>query len=314
MNATKRLGYAASAGALLLAVAISGCKQAAPAQTEQAQTPAQEQAKQAALKLDVFNPGEAAIFAVSSVLVEGEKDAVLIDAQFSAEQARNLAERIKASGKRLTTIYISHGDPDYYFGLDTLQAAFPQARIVATPQTIAHIEATKDDKLKVWGPQLGENAPKRIVLPQPLQGDTLSLEGQELKIVGLDGPTPDRSFVWIPSIKAVVGGIPVLAGEHVWMADTQTPKSHEDWLATLERIKSLQPATVVPGHFAAGAPMDLRAVDFTAGYLRAFDEETAKAKDSAGLIAAMKQRYPGLGGESSLELSAKVAKGEMAWK
>ncbi|QQP97596.1 MBL fold metallo-hydrolase [Lysobacter enzymogenes] len=314
MNATKRLGYAASAGALLLAAAISGCKQAAPAQAEKTQAPAQAQARQEALKLDVFNPGEAAIFAVSSVLVEGEKDAVLIDAQFSAEQARKLAERIKASGKRLTTIYISHGDPDYYFGLDTLQAAFPQARIVATPQTIAHIQATQDDKLKVWGPQLGENAPKRIVLPQPLQGDTLSLEGRELKIVGLDGPTPDRSFVWIPSIKAVVGGIPVLAGEHVWMADTQTPKSHQDWLATLERIKSLQPATVVPGHFAAGAPMDLRAVDFTAGYIRAFDEETARAKDSAGLIAAMKQRYPGLGGESSLELSAKVAKGEMQWK
>jgi len=314
MNASKRLGYAAAAAALSLAAAMSGCKQAAPAPTDQAQAPAPEQAKQAALTLDVFNPGEAAIFAVSSVLVEGEKDAVLIDAQFSAEQARKLADRIKASGKRLTTIYISHGDPDYYFGLDSLQAAFPQARIVATPQTIAHIEATKDDKLKVWGPQLGENAPKRIVVPQPLQGDTLALEGQELKVVGLDGPTPDRSFVWIPSIKAVVGGIPVLAGEHVWMADTQTAKSHEDWLATLDRIKALQPATVIPGHFAAGAPMDVRAVDFTAGYIRAFDEETAKARNSAGLIAAMKQRYPGLGGESSLELSAKVAKGEMAWK
>lgn len=314
MNASKKLGYAVSACALLLAAAISGCERAAPPQPEKAQAPAQEQAKREALKLDVFNPGEAAIFAVSSVLVEGANDAVLIDAQFSAAEARKLADRIKASGKRLTTIYISHGDPDYYFGLDTLQTAFPQARIVATAQTIAHIEASKDDKLKVWAPQLGENAPKRIVLPQPLPGDTLVLEGQELKIVGLDGPTPDRSFVWIPSIKAVVGGIPVLAGEHVWMADTQTPKSHEDWLATLDRIKSLEPATVVPGHFAAGAPMDLRAVDFTAGYIRAFDEETAKAKNSAGLIAAMKQRYPGLGGESSLELSAKVAKGEMAWK
>jgi hypothetical protein len=54
-------------------------------------------------------------------------------------------------------------------------------------------------------------------------------------------------------------------------------------------------------------------VRFTADYIKAFDEETAKAKDSAALIAAMKLRYPNLGEPSSLELSAKVAKGEMKW-
>nr|WP_315591607.1 MBL fold metallo-hydrolase [uncultured Cupriavidus sp.] len=267
-----------------------------------------------ALSTEVFNPGEAAIFAVSSVLVQGKKEAILIDAQFSAEQARKLADQIKATGKQLTTIYISHGDPDYYFGLDTLHAAFPAARIVATQQTIAHIKATKDEKLKVWGPKLGANAPRRIILPQPLKGNALKLEGNELKIVGLDGPTPDRTFVWIPSIKTVAGGIPVLAGEHVWMADTQTRESHTQWLATLDRIKALQPATVIPGHFAGTVPPGLDAVEFTGEYIRAFDEAAAKAGNSTELIAAMKARYPKLGGEASLELSAKVAMGEMQWK
>lgn len=98
----------------------------------------------------MFNPGEQAIFAASSVLVEGQNDAILIDAQFSADLARKLADKIRASGKRLTTIYISHGDPDYYFGLDALHSAFPQAKILATPQTIAHIQATKDEKFKIW--------------------------------------------------------------------------------------------------------------------------------------------------------------------
>ncbi|KAF1007298.1 MAG: hypothetical protein GAK28_01937 [Luteibacter sp.] len=205
-----------------------------------------------ALTLDTYNPGEKAIFAVSSVLVEGKTQAVLIDAQFSAANARTLAKRIEASGKTLTTIYISHGDPDYYFGLDTLHRAFPQAHIVATPQTIAHIRATSDEKLKVWGPKLGADAPKAIVLPEPLSGDTLSVDGQALRIVGLDGPTPDRTFVWIPSLRAVVGGIPVVGGEHVWMADTQTPASHRDWLATLDRIRALKPVKVVPGHYAPG--------------------------------------------------------------
>lgn len=314
----KQRYYALSACALAAALLV-GCDRssttsapAAPAASAPAAT-APADTQQGALTTEVFNPGEQAIFAVSSVLLQGKTEVLLIDAQFSAEQARKLADKIKATGKRLTTIYISHGDPDFYFGLDTLQAAFPEAKIVATPQTIAHIEATKDEKLKVWGPQLGENAPKQLVVPQPLQGDSLQVDGQTLQLIGLDGPTPDRTVVWIPSIKTVAGGIPVMAGEHVWMADTQTPQSHSDWLATLARIKALGPEVVIPGHFAGTMPAGTAAVDFTADYIRAFDEETAKAKDGAALEAAMKQRFPNLGGLEGLALSAKVAKGEMQW-
>ncbi|BBN56948.1 hypothetical protein TRE132_50730 [Pseudomonas chlororaphis subsp. aurantiaca] len=81
-----------------------------------------------ALKLDVYNPGTAAIFPVTSVLVSGKKEAILVDAQFGKSQAEQLVEKIRASGKQLTTIYISHGDPDYYFGLDTITQAFPRPR------------------------------------------------------------------------------------------------------------------------------------------------------------------------------------------
>ena len=302
--------YALPACVMPLAALAAGCQHH---DTRHAAVPA-AQAQQQALTASVFNPGEAAIFAVSSVLVEGSRDAVLIDAQFSAAEAQKLVNKIKASGKRLTAIYISHGDPDFYFGLDTLHAAFPEAKIVATPQTIAHIEATKDEKLKIWGPQLGANAPKSIIVPQPLIGDTLMLEGQPLKVIGLNGPTPDRTFVWIPSIRTVAGGVPVAWGEHVWMADTQTAQSHINWLATLGEMRALSPRAVIPGHFVGAMPAGLKAVDFTAQYIHAFDEETAKAKNAAALSNAMKKRYPNLGGESSLELSAKVAKGEMAWK
>ena len=268
----------------------------------------------APLTLDVYNPGTEAIFPVSSVLVSGEKDAVLVDAQFGKSQAEQVVQKIRTSGKQLTTIYISHGDPDYYFGLETLHAAFPDAQILATPQTIAHIQASKDEKLKIWGPQLGANAPKQLLVPSPLQGNSLQLEGQELKVIGLDGASPQRTALWVPSISTVMGGVLVDAGSHVFMADTQTPQSRQDWLAALQQIKDLAPARVIPGHYAEGAPQDLAAVEFTAYYIRAFDEEAANAKDSGALIAAMKQRYPGLPGESSLELSAKVAKGEMPWK
>jgi glyoxylase-like metal-dependent hydrolase (beta-lactamase superfamily II) len=267
----------------------------------------------APLKLDVFNPGEAAIFPVASVLVSGAKDAVLIDAQFSRGEAVKLVDQIRASGKRLTTVYVSHSDPDFYFGLDVIHAAFPDAKIVATPQTIAGIEKKKDAKVAYWSPILKDNAPKSIIVPQPLQGDTIKLEGETLKIEGLNGATPDRSYVWIPSIKAVAGGVVVFNGLHVWTADTQSAESRRNWLATLDHIAALKPVTVVPGHFKPGAALTPDSVAFTRDYLVRFEAETTKAANSAALIARMKELYPDAGLNGALETGSKVAKGEMKW-
>ena len=248
------------------------------------------------------------------MIVTGPKEAVLIDAQFQRNDAQAVVEKIKATGKRLTTVYISHYDPDYYFGLNVVRAAFPQADIVATPETVAKITSSKDGKLAHWGPILKDNAPQALVVPKPLAGRSLKVDGQTLEITG---PEPTRSFVWIPSLKAVVGGIPVLANIHVWVADTQTPASRQAWLKSLDAIIALKPTTVVPGHYLpnadGSAPRSLDAVKFTRDYLVAFDVEAAKAKDSAELISAMKKRFPKAGEESSLELGAKVIKGEMKW-
>lgn len=266
-----------------------------------------------ALTLDIYNPGEDAVFPVSSVLVSGEHEVILVDAQFGKSQAEKVVAKIRASGKKLSTIYISHGDPDFYFGLQTIKAAYPEAKVLASAPTVAHIQKTAADKLAFWGPKLGADAPTQTFVPDVLQGNTLTLEGQTLEIMGLNGAQPGRSFVWIPSIKAVVGGVVIDSYQHVWMADSQTPQSHTDWLNTLKTIEELKPATVVPGHFSKGAPMTIESAHYTRDYIHAFDAEAAKAKDATALIAAMKKRYPDISGVSSLELSAKVAKGEMKW-
>lgn len=263
------------------------------------------------LTMEVYNPGEKSVFPVSSEIVSGEKEVVLIDAQFQGNDAGQLIEKIKATGKTLTTVYISHSDPDFYFGLDKIKAAFPQAKIVATPETIAAINASKDGKLAYWGPILKENAPQSVVVPQPLQGNSFMVDGQKIEV---KGPTPDRTYVWIPALKAVVGGVPVAGNNiHLWVADTQTPQSRADWQQTLESIKALKPEVVVPGHFLPGAPQTLESVSFTQNYLTTLEKALPKAKDSAQLIAVMKKQYPDLKDESSLELGAKVLKGEMKW-
>ena len=267
----------------------------------------------APLHLEVYNPGDKGIFPVSSEIITGAREAILIDAQFQRSDAQALVQKLKASGKTLTTVYISHSDPDYYFGLDVIRAAFPHAKIVATPQTVAAIQASMQGKLAYWGPILKDNAPKALVLPDALQADHLTLEGRAIEIKGLNGPNPARTYLWIPSLKTVAGGVVVFNGDHVWVADTQTRESRLGWLQTLDSIAALKPATVVPGHFAGAMPTGLDAVRFTADYLKTFELQAAKANHSAELVKAMKTAYPTLGGDASLELNAKVIKGEMKW-
>jgi glyoxylase-like metal-dependent hydrolase (beta-lactamase superfamily II) len=262
------------------------------------------------LTLDTYNPRENAVFPVSSTLITGAKDAILVDAQFSNTEAQALVERIRASGKRLTTIFISHGDPDYYFGLDVLTRAYPEAKVLATPATVAYIEKTRAPKLAYWGPILKDSAPARTLVPQALQGNLLELEGQRIEVVGHD---PQHTSLWIPSIKAVVGGVLTSANIHLWVADAQSSEERQDWLKSLDELEALQPTTLIPGHYLGEPAMNLADLYFTRDYLLTLEQELPKAKNSQALIAAMKAHYPNLQDDSSLELSAKVLKGEMQW-
>ena len=265
------------------------------------------------LTIGVYNPGAASLFPVSSILVTGPTEAVLIDAQFQRNDARAVVDMIEASGKRLTTVYVSHGDPDFYFGLDVVQNAYPDTKIVASPATVKKIAGSIEGKQAYWSPILGDNAPRRVILPEALEGDTLLVDGQALKIVGLDGHDPAHTFIWIPSLNAVVGGVVVYENEHVWIADSQTAQSRRDWFLTLDRIVDLQPDVVIPGHFLGDSSRGLAAVEFTRDYVQTFEAAAERAGDAAELIAIMIREYPKLGGVSDLELSAKVIEGEMAW-
>jgi len=268
----------------------------------------------APLQWQALPAGERGFFR-APVLLSGAKEAILIDGGFSLPDGRAVVEAIKASGKTLTTIYVSQSDPDYYFSLGPVKAAFPSARIIAASATIAAIKGNVEKKLAVWGPQLKENGPQtlaEVVMPEAFDGPALQLEGHAIEIVAASG-LENRRYLWVPSLKAVFGGVLVFSGLHVWTADTPTPQARAAWVRNLEAIAARKPAIVVPGHLAAGAALDVSAVTYTRDYLLAFEEEAAKAADSAALIAAMKRRYPSAGLAPALEIGAKVVKGEMKW-
>ncbi|MDM3560379.1 MBL fold metallo-hydrolase [Proteus vulgaris] len=265
------------------------------------------------LTLDIYNPGESSVFPVSSEIIYGDKDAVLIDAQFQKNDAQALVDKIKASGKNLTYIYISHSDPDFYFGLDVITDAFPNAKVIATAPTINAINETQAGKLAYWGPVLKENAPKKIIIPEVVTGDSFSIEGETISIKGLDSQSPDRTYLYVPKLNAVMGGVLVSENIHIWLADTQTVAERQHWVSALQQIKSLSPKTVIPGHYLPEATYSLQAVDFTMNYLIEAEKNLEKTKNSDEFIAVMEKTHQNLADKSSLELSAKVLKGEMQW-
>jgi len=264
----------------------------------------------APLQLDVYNPQDKGIFPVSSTLVSGEKEAVLFDAQFSVKDGEQLVKLINSRGKTLKEIVITSGDPDFYFGLEPLVKAFPQAKVVASRAVVDHINATKDAKLAFWGPQMKDGAPAKIIVPQATTATRFTVDGEtlELKHAG-----DYAAYVWIPANKAILGGTGIASGIHVWTADTQTPAVRQGWMKVLSEMQALKPQQVVPGHYLGERPAGDAAITFTHDYLKTFEQALSSQKGSAAVIKAMKAAYPGLADESSRELSAKVKTGEMKW-
>jgi len=294
-----------------LALALAGAVGSGPA-AAQTVSGASGAASAAPLSLKVYN-ADAGSFHVNAVLVSGQTDAVLLDTGFTRADALRIAAMVLDSRKTLKTIYISQADPDFYFGIAVLKQFFPQAQVVATAPTLKKIQATLANKLQVWGPRMGPNAPASVPLPEALTENLIRLEGQSLEIRGADDSLAHRSYVWIPSIRAIAGGVNVFGGLHVWTADTPSVPERADWGRKLAGMAALTPLTVVPGHSAAGAKHDASTIGWTQDYLARFEQELPKAAQSAALIDAMKAAYPAAGLGIALDIGAKVTKGEMKW-
>lgn len=162
-------------------------------------------------------PADESGFLRAPVLLTGASNAILIDGGFTLADGRSLAAAIKTSGKKLTTIYVSQSDPDYYFSLGPIKEAFPDARVIATSETVAAIKSNVQRKLDTWGPKLKQNGPQEladVVVPIASDVAALTLDGETIEIVDVEGLANCR-FLWVPSLQAVFGGVMTFSGLHV---------------------------------------------------------------------------------------------------
>jgi glyoxylase-like metal-dependent hydrolase (beta-lactamase superfamily II) len=181
-----------------------------------------------------------------------------------------------------------------------LKQAFPEARIVALPATVNAAKTGWPARPKFWFATYGTNIPgPEPVLPEELQTPVLTLEGEQFPITGgvqgADGP--GNSFVWIPSLRAVITGDIVF--DHVYFG-VPRDAARENWLKTIAQIAALKPAVVIPGHEGPGATRDMRAIDYMKQYIADWDVNVARSKNAAEMRANVLKQYPGLGMEFTL--------------
>ena len=255
----------------------------------------------AALQVTVFTASPEG-FLVNSTLVAGGKQAILVDADFTLPDAQKVADAIKASGKDLTTIYVTHWHPDHYFGAKPILDAFPKAKLVALPAAVKEIRATAAAKVAQWKPLYKDAITDKPVIPQALKGNTLRVDGEKLEIHGgVQGDDKDNSYVWIPSIKTVIAGDIVYDGVHAWTAETNAAQ-RKAWSKTVDKLAALKPEKVVPGHQSPDRKQDPSNLKATQDYLAAFDEAVASSKTAEEVQQQIKTKYPDL----QLDIIAKL--------
>ena len=206
-------------------------------------------------------PGERQRFwsPISATLISGERDAVLVDALMTVDQARDLVGWIAAAGKNLTTIYITHDHGDHWFGLGEVLERFPDARAVALPGVVERMRraSTPEQVASSWRSRLPGQIPDKLVLAEPLDGHTLELEGRELVAIEVGHTDTDHTTVLhVPDIGLVVAGDAAYNDVHLYLAES-TPELRQEWLAALDTIDSLRPRAVVAGHKRAERGDDL---------------------------------------------------------
>lgn len=248
-------------------------------------------AEEAPLRVEVLRTSAGSLH-VNSALIYGERDAVLIDPPFTKADAHRVAAMVLDNGRRLTHIFVTHDHPDHFFSMDVLAQAFPDARIVAHPDVVDAIWRSLPFKVRRWSPMLGANGPANPSAPRPLEGDTIDLEGHDLKILGpMWGDHAVSTALWSPSIKALFPGDMVFNQMHLWLGEHRL-EDVAAWHAALSELALLEPEIVVAGHALPGLPNDRSGIDFTLSYLEAWPGLVAAAKDSKDLQARVQAAFP----------------------
>jgi glyoxylase-like metal-dependent hydrolase (beta-lactamase superfamily II) len=232
--------------------------------------------------------------ATASTLIYGERDAVLVDAFMTVKQANALADWVAAKNKNLTTIYITHGHGDHWFGIATLLERFPNATAVATPEVVKVMRqnSSPESLSKGWKAAFPGQIPDKLVIAEELKGNVIDLEGQQLVAVELGHTDTDQTTCLnVPSIGLVVAGDAAYNDVHLYLAESNA-QTRREWISALDKIESLNPRAVVASHKRPENDDNPKIIEETRQYIRDFDRLAKKTRTAQELYDQMLELYP----------------------
>jgi glyoxylase-like metal-dependent hydrolase (beta-lactamase superfamily II) len=242
---------------------------------------------QSPLRFQMYEGADPALFP-NSILIMGEREAVLIDGQWWLSEGAKVADLVEQSGRELTTVLITHAHPDHYTGLAPVLERFPDARVLARRAVQEVIRYEYPAKLRHWQELVPDEMPVEVPVPEIFDGDSIMLEGHEIRFVDLGpGETLHATAFYIPSASALVVGDLIFNGTHAYFADLDNP---DIWIETLESLHDIGPIdTIYPGHGPAGGP---EMIDAMIEYIAAYQSAAPPRTRVADIARAMTARYP----------------------
>jgi len=247
---------------------------------------------------------------ISSTLISGKRDAVLVDTAITVDQNQKLADWIAGRGKNLTAIHATHGHGDHFFGVNTIQKRFPNARFVATREVIDVMrkQASVPVVESYWKPRFPGQIDSTLVIADELKGSVLELEGEQLVSVPLGHTDTDSTTcLHAPSIGLAVCGDALYNDVHLHLGESDA-EGRKEWIAALDTIESLKPVAVIAGHKRPGAPDTPNNIEATRKYIRDFDRIVSQTKTALELYNEMLAIYPERVNPAVLWYSAQAVK------
>jgi len=248
---------------------------------------------------------------ISSTLISGERDAVLVDSPITVKQARDLANWVAESGRNLTTIYATHGHGDHFFGISTILERFPNARFVARTEVIKIMreQASPESLATFWNPRFPGQISSHLAIAEELSGNVINLEGHDLVSVPLGfTDTADTTCLHVPSIGLIVAGDAAYNGVHLHLSESPDQQKRQEWIAALDKMESLKPRAVIAGHKRVGNDDSPKILGETRRYIRDFERLAMQTTTARELYDQMLTLYPDWGNRGALWSSVSAIK------
>ena len=229
---------------------------------------------------------------ISTTLIFGETEAVLVDPPWHRDAVADTIRWIRQTGRRLRSIYITHGHGDHWLGASAVAACFPQVEVRATMATTEYMYRYSRLRRQLWDDRFPGLVAEGQVTVRPTDDAPLELEGSSLEVIELGHTDTDNTTaLWVPSILLLVAGDAVYDHCHLALNEAADGGAAR-WIDALQLLEELGPAHVVAGHAAPSSNHLPDSICLTRQYIRDLTTLLKTDFDAIELFDAMIERYP----------------------